>query len=562
MPRRSAARALTLALLVAVAGGIPLHSHDAAAAAGPASPAAASTGAFPAEGQSVASGLASKGAFPIEGQSAASGLAARRGGGGHVRGGAFTAAAAERHGVDWLSIMERLLKWRRNGIQPGPEFDFVPQLVGSILPGASLKWDAPCFSATSAVVRDVPTQTKDGAVVTVTIELQGRTEMICEDAYLLATPWRYLLLDEAISGSHVEKWGPMTSDEHEDLLLAGIRIFRFPHSIAESLVDMYDTARLFASGISGPAAVSQDLADRNRKFLQLYANIDMPPLPAKPATLDEALVKSGDFFGIVRLDGLDPLIMWGTGSHLGHTAIALRDPADDALYMCESQSKSNYWPTDRIQCNHFASWMALAAAADYNVVFMPLNPEARAAFDAAAAWKERTSLLGVLYGFPNMLFGWIDTPSSNFPHPLSAELLASAFAVAEPLYNHLSPVPSLLNGAIKKRLGLPDSLNATTASLLLLAEKRGLSAGQLIALPEQDQWISPGKEGKDGYPAGPSMVCNVFVCRMWKAGPPPHLRERTERERERGREQERRREGEREGRSERERERARERESE
>lgn len=210
MPRRSAARALTLALLVAVAGGIPLHSHDAAAAAGPASPAAASTGAFPAEGQSVASGLASKGAFPIEGQSAASGLAARRGGGGHVRGGAFTAAAAERHGVDWLSIMERLLKWRRNGIQPGPEFDFVPQLVGSILPGASLKWDAPCFSATSAVVRDVPTQTKDGAVVTVTIELQGRTEMICEDAYLLATPWRYLLLDEAISGSHVEKWGPMT----------------------------------------------------------------------------------------------------------------------------------------------------------------------------------------------------------------------------------------------------------------------------------------------------------------------------------------------------------------
>jgi hypothetical protein len=54
----------------------------------------------------------------------------------------------------------------------------------------------------------------------------------------------------------------------------------------------------------------------------------MPPrsAPAKPVTLDPQLVGSGDMFGVVRLDGLDPLIMWGTGSHLGHTAIALRDP--------------------------------------------------------------------------------------------------------------------------------------------------------------------------------------------------------------------------------------------
>jgi hypothetical protein len=29
--------------------------------------------------------------------------------------------------------------------------------------------------------------------------------------------------------------------------------------------------------------------------------------------VDEGLVQSGDMLGIVRLDGLDPLIMWATG---------------------------------------------------------------------------------------------------------------------------------------------------------------------------------------------------------------------------------------------------------
>ncbi len=39
-------------------------------------------------------------------------------------------------------------------------------------------------------------------------------------------------------------------------------------------------------------------------------------------TLDASLIKSGDYLAIARLDGLDPLIMWGIGSATGHSAIA------------------------------------------------------------------------------------------------------------------------------------------------------------------------------------------------------------------------------------------------
>ena len=49
---------------------------------------------------------------------------------------------------------------------------------------------------------------------------------------------------------------------------------------------------------------------------------------------DESYIQSGDFLAIMRLDGLDPIIMYGTGSHAGHSTMALR--FDGELYVVES----------------------------------------------------------------------------------------------------------------------------------------------------------------------------------------------------------------------------------
>ena len=58
--------------------------------------------------------------------------------------------------------------------------------------------------------------------------------------------------------------------------------------------------------------------------------------------IDPDLIQSGDFFAIFRLDGLDPMIMYATGSHIAHTTMALR--FDGELYVVESQD-AWYWPT-------------------------------------------------------------------------------------------------------------------------------------------------------------------------------------------------------------------------
>lgn len=89
-------------------------------------------------------------------------------------------------------------------------------------------------------------------------------------------------------------------------------------------------------------------------------------------------INSGDMFCILRLDGLDPLISWGTASPCGHTTMALR--IRGILYIVESQTKSSYWPTNFVQKTPYKEWLKLAEEADYNVVYLPLGEAQRAKF--------------------------------------------------------------------------------------------------------------------------------------------------------------------------------------
>lgn len=76
------------------------------------------------------------------------------------------------------------------------------------------------------------------------------------------------------------------------------------------------------------------------------------------------------------------MIMYATGSHSGHTTMAMR--FDDGLYIIESQD-AWYWPVQRIQRTKFSKWLEYAENCDFNVVYMPLSDEKRAQFNETAA---------------------------------------------------------------------------------------------------------------------------------------------------------------------------------
>jgi hypothetical protein len=192
----------------------------------------------------------------------------------------------------------------------------------------------------------------------------------------------------------------------------GLRVFSFTTTLEETFESIIETARLFRPLLT--QGVRQEDAQRNADFMKAYAGFDIKARdPSLNFDISEADVQSGDMFLVLRLDGLDPLLAWGMGSTNGHVTMALW--MDGELFVVESQVKSSYWPTDNVQRTPFATWIAQAKAAGYNTVHVPLKASARAAFDEARAREWFESVQGLAYGYHSLLWGWVDTPSDNYP---------------------------------------------------------------------------------------------------------------------------------------------------
>ena len=65
----------------------------------------------------------------------------------------------------------------------------------------------------------------------------------------------------------------------------------------------------------------------------------------KTISIDYNELRDGDILLIMRLDGLDPLICWGTGSQSGHTAMVLT--INSTKYIIESTDKNPFGKSRR-----------------------------------------------------------------------------------------------------------------------------------------------------------------------------------------------------------------------
>jgi hypothetical protein len=233
--------------------------------------------------------------------------------------------------------------------------------------------------------------------------------------------------------------------------------------------------------------------------------------------IDESEIQSGDFFGVVRFDGLDPMLAWAMGSTTGHTTTALR--IDGVLHVCESTAKGSYWPVNGIQCTLWPQWIKQAREAGFNLVHAPLSPENRAKFNETAALEFFQSVNGTDYGYRNMLWGWVDTMKDNYPcvPPTYTTCLEfDHFPIIFGLLEKVAPSLSTLmvTQAWNKRLGSQD---LGVSQLLQKAAEDNVPAASIPTIVEQDSWRYKTTRFGQNI-TGHSMVCCVFVCEMWKAG--------------------------------------------
>jgi len=97
------------------------------------------------------------------------------------------------------------------------------------------------------------------------------------------------------------------------------------------------------------------MENANLNFIEAGMGFRPEERPIYEVQVPESEIHSGDFLVIQRLDGLDPMIMYGTGSRGAHCTMALW--FDDVLYIVESQD-AWYWPTAGIQRTPYKQWLS------------------------------------------------------------------------------------------------------------------------------------------------------------------------------------------------------------
>ena len=142
----------------------------------------------------------------------------------------------------------------------------------------------------------------------------------------------------------------------------------------------------------------------------------------------EDFVKSGDVVLAQTFGGANALIMYATGSLVGHTGIAMW--IGEQLYVLESQS-SLEWPKEGIQANTFKTFSEWNGEYDTGLIVLPLRDDVRAKFNETAALDFFKSVQGLPYGFHNFIFSGIDTPISAWPPLLPAEFMPIFMALLD-----------------------------------------------------------------------------------------------------------------------------------
>jgi hypothetical protein len=276
-------------------------------------------------------------------------------------------------------------------------FDLVPLSMATLSPASpsNVFGNTGCFRAYVVAATFHGSNASGG--VTVTLKGSNPSTLLCSDAFLLGTSYSLSLPVEVSTLSPTAnlsfpQWA--SPDEAADVALRGVRVGLLPCGLLGSITSLLNTVNIF-SPLSGREA---DLVASNERFLHGRAIWNGPskgplvPFPG-PQALPASAINSGDYFAILRYDGLDPMIAFGTGfGATGHSAVAAWRGAGAGrkLWVLESTDRDPFGPAvyfgSGIIKTPYEQWIALATNASYNVALLPLQNAYAAAFNEDALW--------------------------------------------------------------------------------------------------------------------------------------------------------------------------------
>ena len=403
-------------------------------------------------------------------------------------------------------VSEDMCAKRPNPFSPNM-FYFIPALKAKLKKvGDQSTFKAGCFKKNIATLTKV---SKEELVIE--LDISEKESVFCNDVLIIHTSNLNNLHANFLKGKHKITLKNLSQDDLDEISINGIKILGFCQGVIGTIQSLIYSLTGFIGGLGyDPNAffplfrptVPDYMIKTNLETLKLYNNYTPERRKDILLDLDEKLIHTGDFIGISRLDGVDPMIMLGTGSHIGHTCVCAW--IDGELYVLESQD-GWYWPYHGIQRNKFKDWVRLAHIADFNVVILPLSEESRKKFNETKAieWF-KNGIEGLNYGYHNFIFSWLDTTDSNLPFIMKHEHVEFLLSIFEKITKPLAD--KIIGEAVNHRVGTKGlSIHEVVAE----GARQGKTFEEILAMPEIEGWE---------YSDGLNYVCSCFVTAFYKHG--------------------------------------------
>ena len=359
--------------------------------------------------------------------------------------------------------------------------------------------------------------------ITVSITAANAISYFCNDIYLFFTSSIHQVKIIYFRGSSEVTISSLTPEQIMEINSNGIRIFAFCDDVLKSLASLYKTFDFILTNPAPEKGLTEEQYGRTKfiftllphnwkevnfeeiekehiDFLKTYAHIDVKRrygyedkvLPVKD------YIKSGDFFGLNEIaSGESCLIQYGCGSGASHSAIAIRDPITNELYVAEGEDRGLLIKTydefiqDQIDTMHGIAWF-------------PLREEYSKKFDSAKALEWARKREGLEYGMSNFIAAPQDVLVGGAPKYLSLEHIMLFVAIMERFD------PKVANYYLLDSLNVRLGTNLT--SLRELTEeisRRNKTIEDIIIMPELEEYV---------YPDGENWICSAFVVGIMKAG--------------------------------------------
>lgn len=374
----------------------------------------------------------------------------------------------------------------------------------------SATWENYCFTKNSVTFKWI-----DDLNAEVVLHTSGKKSLLCTDSYLVSTLVNFDMKIVKTEGRHVIRY--KFEDANEALIAKnmGLKVIKFCDHWYNVLPDFLMTLRFFIVDvltmkldISLPASWYEKMYDNHYRFLHRWEGlklVERKPKVMLGADFFERNAKSGDIMCRYAGSGTSSIILWATGAQCSHIAV----------YMWGKKGTTDQGKLFVLQSNEDGIWKQPIAdfwADNQNTttVMLPLSATYRAAFNEDKAWEWFETVNGLPYGIHNMFFTFLDTPENNWPQVISSDSWFTFMNILNKVVpskpGDEGPADKIMGQALNHRLG---TQGLSLPQIVLEAAKRGLTMGELIAMPEQEGWL---------YDGNPNYVCCAFAAALWYHG--------------------------------------------